>query len=812
MMIRALSMVTCAVVGVSATCGAPTVPVWDVIPPVSIDVGGSASIDLDDYVNDGDGSDALLTMVLYGGSASTIRGTLDAASHVVTFTGAPGYSGSVVFQAEAIDPDGNGATVSIDVSAGGGTPGEVPRRVCTTAFEYTGSASSVAVAGQWNNWSTSASPLTDPDGDGTFTGALTIPAGRWQYKLVLNGATWILDPENPYQAWDGGFINSMVKVPDCTLPAVEVDALGVAAGRLKGTFQYLLGSGQASMPSAGALEVTVAGQAVAVDLDASTGVGTIDVPALSPGKYTVRITPYTSGGGAGETLTRPLWVDAGGFDWRDAVLYFAMTDRFSNGVTTNDQPASGVATTANYQGGDWQGLTQKIEEGYFDDLGVDALWISPIRDNPQHGEVGSDGRQYAGYHGYWPKANTVEEHFGGAAALTDLVEAAHAHGIRIMLDLVANHVHDEHPWWASNPAWFNDYDWCMDGGSWDTNPVGCWFMDYLPDLDYTQADPLYAMLDASMALMTTYDLDAIRLDAVKHMDKVFERDLVATVEDTLELDGAQVYFVGETFVGTWDASGYNQGLIAEHIGPGLLDGQFDFPLYWEIVETFARDEQGMDGLDQMMRQADGYYGEDALMSNFLGNHDVPRFISHANGNIADKWGNGAQEQGWTNPPPQPTSAAPYEKLRLAFTFLMTMPGVPLIYYGDEVGLAGAGDPDNRRFMPWTGLNGEQTATRTHVATLSGIRHDHPALSRGDRVSLLADATALAFGRLSAGDKAVVVINKATTSRTLTVPLTGMALTNGTTLTNALGGGTATVSGGSLTVTLGARQSAIYVTP
>ena len=125
------------------------------------------------------------------------------------------------------------------------------------------------------------------------------------------------------------------------------------------------------------------------------------------------------------------------------------------------------------------------------------------------------------------------------------------------------------------------------------------------------------------------------------------------------------------------------------------------------------------------------------MSTFLGNHDVPRTIHFARGHagVVRTCGPTARIATGSNQPTQPTSANAYERLALGFAVLWTNRGAPLIYYGDEIGLAGAGDPDNRRMMQWTGYSAAQTALLAKVKKLGAIRAAHTALRRGDRTTL-----------------------------------------------------------------------------
>jgi hypothetical protein len=185
-----------------------------------------------------------------------------------------------------------------------------------------------------------------------------------------------------------------------------------------------------------------------------------------------------------------------GYDWRDAMLYFVFVDRFVNGDTTNDAPVPGVMTPANYQGGDWKGLLSKITDGYFTDLGVNALWLTVPMDNTSDAGVGTDGMQYSGYHGYWPtNLDQPEEHFGTMADLQAVVTAAHAKNIKVLIDYAMNHVYQSSPTYTENPSWFwpdsymgHDCN-CGFGCSYD-DPVQskmCWFAPYLPTRSRTRS-------------------------------------------------------------------------------------------------------------------------------------------------------------------------------------------------------------------------------------------------------------------------------------------------------------------------------------
>jgi glycosidase len=156
-----------------------------------------------------------------------------------------------------------------------------------------------------------------------------------------------------------------------------------------------------------------------------------------------------------------LKLSLGGLDIALLVIYFTFVDRFFDGDVANNGGV-GVPMAADFQGGDWAGITAKIEAGYFEDLGVNTLWISVPMDNTDDVGMGSDGHEYSAYHGYWPSAlDAPEEHFGSLAELQQLVDTAHEHDLKVLFDYAMNHVHISSPVYAEHEPWF----WPNDNGS-----------------------------------------------------------------------------------------------------------------------------------------------------------------------------------------------------------------------------------------------------------------------------------------------------------------------------------------------------------
>ncbi|MCE9671147.1 hypothetical protein LY474_25375 [Myxococcus stipitatus] len=490
-------------------------------------------------------------------------------------------------------------------------------------------------------------------------------------------------------------------------------------------------------------------------------------------------------------------------------MYFAFTDRFRNARAENDGPVADVDPIANYLGGDFAGITEKLEDGYFDALGVKTLWISPVDQNPEGRFIGTGGKYYAGYHGYWPsKPRETQHRFGSLEELRALTAAAHKRGIRVIADLVLNHVHQEHPYWTTHrdDGWFNTAASCVCGTAdcdWEVKRLTCKFTDYLPDYDWRSSPMVDQFVSDTLWWLEAADFDGFRMDAVKHMEQVAGRTLRGRLRDITAMTGTEFYLVGETFVGT---DGRSQ--IARYVGPRELDGQFDFPLYWPLREAFA-DGQGLERVDQAVRENEVFYAPGTLNSPFIGNHDVARFMSQASGQLQ---GEGSDPWGAGRPPATVTDAAAFEKAKYAFTFLLTQPGVPLVYYGDEVGLPGAGDPDNRRLMRFGNeLTELERGLLNHVRVLGQARLAHPALQTGARHTLRIEKDLYIFQRsLPDGRGAVVAINRGDVARPVVVEMLGSLAGSAATYEDVFSGGTLQLAGAETVMVVEPRSVAVYV--
>ena len=451
-------------------------------------------------------------------------------------------------------------------------------------------------------------------------------------------------------------------------------------------------------------------------------------------------------------------------DQQAQVLYSILIDRFYNGNTGNDWKMNSpeVLDIVDYQGGDLAGVTEKIADGYFDRLGVNTLWISPITQNPwdawglypfPNGNKYDPTKTYtkfSGYHGYWPiYATQLDSRFGTPEELHALLDTAHAHGINIILDYVANHMHINSPTLQQHPDWHTDSilpDGRRNFELWDEARLTTWFDKHIPTLDLEREEVCEQMTDSALYWLQNYDLDGFRHDACKHIPEGYWRMLGQKI--ATRWPGRPIWMIGETYG--------SPELIGSYVKTGMLNAQFDFNVYFTAREALC----GYKGMDEVMQNeltSLRTYGAHHTMGNISGNHDQIRFASIAGGAI-DIYAYG-KEEGWTQEIGIGDTAVAYRRALLLEVLNMTLPGVPCIYQGDEYGEVGGNDPDNRHLMRFETLSPEEKEMRNQVAELIQMRRNSMPLLYGEFIPLIDRPDEIVFQRIYLGQTVTVSINR-----------------------------------------------------
>ena len=454
------------------------------------------------------------------------------------------------------------------------------------------------------------------------------------------------------------------------------------------------------------------------------------------------------------------------------VLYSLMIDRFHNGNKKNDWKMNSpeVLDIVDYQGGDIAGITQKIKDGFFNDLGITTIWISPITQNPwdawgmnkfPNGNKYDNTKAYtkfSGYHGYWPIfATEVEKRFTTEEELHEMLAVAHAHGLNVILDYVANHMHINSPTLQNHPDWHTDSilpDGRRNFELWDEARLTTWFDVHIPTLDLERPEVCSPMTDSALVWLEKFEFDGFRHDACKHIPLNYWRELGAKMKQ--RYPNRHIWMIGETYGDT--------KLIGSYVKSGLLNSQFDFNIYHTAIDVFGKPNQSLKSINKTILESLAAYGSHHTMGNISGNHDKCRFISLAGGavswNESDKAAGWEREIGVTADGDAAREAAAYKAAMLLEVVNLTIPGVPCIYQGDEYAEAGANDPDNRHMMKFNGLSDRQQQFRNEVQKLVQMRRNSLPLIYGEYIPVTVTDNLLVFDRTYMGETVRVTIDLA----------------------------------------------------
>lgn len=718
-------------------------------------------------------------------------------------------------------------------------------RACSLTLRWEGGGSDVKLAGDFTSWADNAIAFRKVGGvhEVTLEPSASLQPGRlYPYKIVVDGQ-WKLDPNGRYRRIVGGQMNSALMLPACAdgpaLRASEVRASRDGAMKVEVALQ-------AAVPaSRGDAAVRVTSVKASLDrqtipagswrFDVKSGAIDFAFADLAKGKHTLSLRAFDARGRESSTIELPFWIEDEAFDYRDGLLYMMVLDRFANGNRANDRAVGApVHYDADWHGGDLEGALEVLKSGYFEKLGVRTIWLSPLNTQTDNWHVGDGNQLFSAYHGYWPtKAREVEPRFGGDAMLHAFVEEAHKRGLRVLLDLINNQVHDDHEYVSQHPEWFRRACKCGDdaiGCGWSVRPFDCMFQPYLPDIDWTSAGAEKQFVADAVNWISAFDLDGFRVDAVKHVESNSVYNLRAALADRFEQGGARIFMVGETAVGEFDSGNFfgeqfNSGFewIDAYTGATALDGQFDFPTRHNMADGLVNGDKPYNEVEGELRKAETRYRAGSHHVRFLNGHDNPRIASIAakDPKLGCAWSSGCRDE--QLPPLAYGDPAVYEKLKRALTVLYTMPGVPYLYAGDEVAFGGGGDPDMRRNMlfgeglqglemtkpgtPPLSLTAQQADLRSWARRLGSVRQGSRAIRRGERRTLLGtDANVWVYAYSSGDDVAIVALNRGeAVSRVV-----GAAGLPAAAWKSALGTGSLAQHGNELTVALGRGEAAIFV--
>lgn len=588
------------------------------------------------------------------------------------------------------------------------------------------------------------------EGDNKYTFLVTTKDGN---------TTEVTDPKNTV----GGqsilvYHNPTVKVTASVNPAAITSnqnaVLTVKADANIDGMRYTEGSLDLSAlggPSQVKLDTVLMKQTIAVKDTVAAGVKTVPITLVDQYGNTHK------GSTTIEVKARTYTGDKLDFDWDEARIYFALTDRFKDGDLSNDYNVDKTHPEA-YHGGDFRGMIDNLD--YIQKLGINTLWITPIVDNIDFNKGADFGAKQYGYHGYWAKDFTqLDEHLGDMATFKELINKAHDRGIKIMVDVVLNHAgygvkeDDDYPTiTAADKERFKGM-LRTDGVSADTDPVKG-ELAFLPD--FKTEDP--AVRDKVVAWQSGWlnnartdrgdTIDYFRVDTVKHVDgttwKAFKNALT-TIDPKFKM-------VGEYFGGTIDNNG-------DMLQTGQMDGLLDFG-FKDAAKNFANGK--INDTDAYMQDRESKLDNTKTMAQFLSSHDENGFLTeYVDG---DKG-----------------------KLKIAAALQITAKGQPVIYYGEELGNSGKKEGDmskgqfsqNRSDMPWDKLTTEQ-ALHDHYQKLLNIRAKYSKVfSKGTRTKLAGsdELGYLAFNKHYGDEDVVTVINTNTTATTATLTVPFAANTN-----------------------------------
>jgi glycosidase len=673
----------------------------------------------------------------------------------------------------------------------------------TFIYEAAADVKSVSVAGTFNNWDRNANPLIRDAAGNTWRTTLKLPFGKHTYKFVLNGETWITDPKATKNEDDGnGNVNSALFLtpPDYVRAASPLDGVTARSGllhltgvphlnydrgrltlslrtRSRDLKQVRLKVGDRRYPmllvSADDLYAHYTTQLpwnrrqdLSYEFELVDGAKTHEFGANGLGAAT-KVRPFQLKAAKFQPFMVPNWVER-------TVFYQIFPDRFANGSKANDpadvQPWDAKPTWFNRLGGDAQGVRQHVP--HLVNLGVSAVYFNPIFKAPSNHRYDAEDFK------------RIDPQFGTNVEFAALSRELHSKGIRTVLDFVFNHTATTFPPFldirqkgeaSTYKNWYFIKSYPVKVQE-NPNYVAWFNYPSMPKLNLANPATRDYMLNLVDYWHRTIPLAGLRLDVANEVSSDFWRDLR---KRTKRID-PQMWIVGEVW---GDGS------------PWLAGDQWDSVMNYQFLfanrDFFAEGKSKPSEYSQrLMRLYNSYVPQVSRnMMNLLSSHDTPRFLTVCNNN---------------------------EDLhRLAATVQFTWVGAPSIYYGEELGMRGGADPDNRRGMEWKLATPTNPMLR-YYKKLIRVRNSSRALQSGEPTILLADDStqSLAYSRTLNNEVAIIALNRSAKPQTLEVPLprsTAMQATRKSGFVDALSGRRYVLGAApTLRVTLPSQRAAVLL--
>ncbi len=594
-------------------------------------------------------------------------------------------------------------------------------------------------------------------------------AATYYYRYYLDGTTYVTDDfndqretieEKEYSVLEYDMLDTEMEaeLQNDTMDYNDNNVLKIKVNAKNSDGEPIEDTEELNIVKKATVNLSALGGGAATEIDPELLAISIAVKqGTSAGEKTLPITIEDVYGNEHKTEAKVTVVDrnkGADFDWDEAVVYFAVTDRFFDGNSSNNDggvpgsydPDTNGGLNSSYHGGDFAGLTQKLD--YLQDLGVNTIWITPIVENQTGANSVDDPtvKEAWGYTGYWTKDFTkIDAHLGTEAEFSALLDAAHAKGMKVMVDVVLNHTgygDDITNYFNSNfknedgetIKMLRGDDEVVNGHDQKSSLAG------LPDFLTENPEVRELVVEWQSNWISRYPIDYYRVDTVKHVDdttwSAFKNALTEINPDF-------------KMIGEWAGAGYatDTGMLNTGRMDALLD--FDFPK--QAANFVAGDLSGVEGF---LSARNGAIDNTASLGAWLSNHDQMGFVRRL-----------VSEKGKTEEEAKQLAL-------VAASLQLTAKGQVYIYYGEEIGESNGEEnypyQTNRKDFDWSKVTGDNQAL-AHYKKMLSIRNMYSELfAKGSRETVSTDSGLDVFKRSYGGTTLTVALNITGAEQTYTL--------------------------------------------